>query len=282
MQVDYTAIGHVTVDLLEDGSRQPGGTVLYSALQASRLGLRSLIVTRGVPGEIEELLTPWAAELELRVEPAAQTTTLATSGQGAGRSQRLLAWAGPIAPPESLDCAVLHLAPVANELPEQWPTGGRLVGLTPQGLLRSWPPEGGTVVPSPPSAGAIAQARDVHAIVISETEREACAELLDGARAAGALIAVTAGDQPVRILAPGSEPIELPVRRVADPCDDLGAGDCYAAALFTGLAEGRSSTDAAMFASAAATMRMLGPGPQAVGTRAAIEATIAPAPRPSG
>jgi hypothetical protein len=53
---DYTTVGQVTVDVMPDGSRQPGGTAFYSALQASRLGLRTLILTRGVTSEIEQLL----------------------------------------------------------------------------------------------------------------------------------------------------------------------------------------------------------------------------------
>ena len=47
MQFDYTTVGHVTIDVLDDGSRRAGGTAFYSALQAARLGRRALIVTRG-------------------------------------------------------------------------------------------------------------------------------------------------------------------------------------------------------------------------------------------
>ena len=83
---DYAAVGHVTIDVLADGTRRPGGTAFYSALQASRLGLRTLILTRGAPREIEQLLAPYRAELELEVQPAEQTTTLHTSGSGAERS----------------------------------------------------------------------------------------------------------------------------------------------------------------------------------------------------
>ena len=54
LRFDYAAVGHVTVDVLADGTRRAGGTALYSALQASRLGLRTVIVTQGVAGEIEE------------------------------------------------------------------------------------------------------------------------------------------------------------------------------------------------------------------------------------
>jgi len=35
---DYTAVGHVTIDVMPDGSRRPGGGAFYAALQAARLG----------------------------------------------------------------------------------------------------------------------------------------------------------------------------------------------------------------------------------------------------
>ena len=211
------------------------------------------------------------------VEPAEHTTTLQTSGQGAERSQRLLAWAGPIESQEPLPCAVLHLAPVAAELPERWPTGGRLLGLTPQGLARSWPEGGGPVSSVEPDAAAVAQACDAYAIVISQAEAGVCATMINSARAAGSVIAVTAGEQPTRIIPGERDPVEIPARRIDEPSDDLGAGDCYAAAFFTGLAEGRGPREAGELAIAAATLRLEGQGPGAVAERAAIEAVMAAA-----
>ncbi len=274
LQFDYITVGHVTVDVLPDGTRRPGGTALYSALQAARLGLRALVITRGVPQEIEALLAPWSDELALQVQPAAETTSFATSGLGAQRSQRLLSWAGPLESTGPLECAILHLAPVAAELPASWPAGRRLVGLTPQGLARGWPPGGGTVVPSPPSAASVEQAAQTDVLVLSRLEMGVCEELVASARQAGALIALTAGEQPSTILAPGSEPIEQPVHAIERPADDLGAGDVYAAALFTGLAEGRRPAQAGALANAAATLRMTGTGAEAIARRPEIEAAL--------
>jgi len=115
LHFDYTTVGHVTIDVLEDGSTQPGGAAFYSALQAARLGLSAQIFTRGNEREIEELLQPYRDELELRIQPARQTTTLQTSGHGESRSQRVLAWAGPIAEDLDFDTSILHLAPVARK-----------------------------------------------------------------------------------------------------------------------------------------------------------------------
>ncbi len=274
MQFDYIAVGHVTVDVLEDGSRRPGGTVLYAALQAARLGLRALILTRGVADEIEAMLSPWASELELRVQPADKTTTLATSGHGPQRTQRLLAWAGPIEAQDELACPILHLAPVAQELPERWPRGGRLLGLTPQGLARTLPEPGGIVRPSQPQGPGLAQAERADVVVISREEREVCGALLERAQAAGAMVAVTAGARAGTILVPGAPAIELPVNPVEQPADDLGAGDVFAAALFTALAEGRSPAQAGALANTAAALRMSGVGAEAIAGRSEIESML--------
>jgi sugar/nucleoside kinase (ribokinase family) len=60
----------------------------------------------------------------------------------------------------------------------------------------------------------------------------------------------------------------------APPAEDLGAGDVYAAALFVSLAQGSAPEDAARFANAAAAVRMLGRGSDAVGDRAAVLARL--------
>src|SRR5579872_578754 len=90
MPYDYTTIGHVTTDVLADGSRRAGGTALYAALQAARLGLRARVITRGAPHELEELLAPFAGELDVVLEAAPHTTTMLTEGSGVARRQRVL------------------------------------------------------------------------------------------------------------------------------------------------------------------------------------------------
>ncbi len=138
---DYVTVGHVTVDVIAaEHSRRPGGGAFYSALQAARLGLRALILTQGSPPELEALLEPYRDELELRIVPAPATTTFATSWPGGQRRQRVLAWAGPIAGPIEVDTGILHFAPVARETPAAWRGRASFVGLTPQGLARTWDP----------------------------------------------------------------------------------------------------------------------------------------------
>jgi pfkB family carbohydrate kinase len=296
LHFDYTTIGHVTIDVLDDGSRRAGGAAFYSALQAARLGLRTAIVTRGVAAEIEELVEPYSGELELRILPAAHTTTLRTLGAGFGagsnsgdgardgssaavgssapRRQRLLAWAGPIAEDIAVETSILHLAPVARESPTRWRGPAAFVGLTPQGLVREWSGEGDEIAVGKPMRSLALLADRCDAIVLSEHERTACASAIDAACAGGAVVAVTAGARPTTILAPAHAGVELEVPAIEQPVDDLGAGDVFAAAFFVALAEGQSPLQAASFANAAAAVRMLGVGADAIGERAAIEARL--------
>lgn len=303
---DYITVGHVTRDAIEHRthgtSHQPGGSAFYSALQASRLGLRTLILTQGVPSEIEALLAPYRDELELRVIPAERTTTLSTRGSGENRTQRMLAWAGPIVEAVELDTDILHLAPVALETPAMRSGRAGFVGITPQGLVRHW--EQGEGIPLvqldaasllgdiplvPPNSdvllGDISSVEldpallpdSFDAAVISEHECPNCRALFSAARHCGAPVAVTAGSRPTTVHLPTSEAAS--VVQCAPPTiiatrDDIGAGDVFAAAFFVALAERRAALDAAMFGNAAASVRIAGIGPDAIGDRAQIEMVL--------
>jgi len=283
LHYDYTTVGHVTADVLGDGSRRPGGGAFYSALQAARLGQRALIITQGVSSEIEILLAPYRPELEVEIHPAQHTTTLHTLGRSGARTQRVLAWAGPIEHAVSVDTAILHLAPVARETAAAWQGRAEFVGLTPQGLMRAWEAPDAEITQRSLSPRQLPERCD--AIVISKAERESCAWLIDaangdGGQAAGAagtlgaLVAITAAADPTTLHIPGGEVLELEVPRIEQFVDDIGAGDVFAAAFFVSLREGRSPAEAAAFGNAAAAVRIGAAGPDAVGERVAIEAHL--------
>jgi sugar/nucleoside kinase (ribokinase family) len=266
---DYTTVGHVTVDVLHDGSRRPGGGAFYSALQAARLGQRTLILTRGNPAELDELLAPYREELQVRVLPAEHTTTLLTSWSGARRTQRVLAWAGTIVERIEVDTSILHLAAIARETPTEWTGRADFVGLTPQGLLREWS-EGGEVSLTPPDPQMLPRRFD--ALVLSDRERACCEDLLatHGSSAVDGVVAVTAGSQPTELRLADGAVEHVPVAPTAAPRDDLGAGDVFAAAFFIALRDGRPPAEAAAYGNAAAAVRIVGEGAQAVGDGRAI------------
>lgn len=266
----YLAVGHVTIDVLADGSRRAGGSAFYAALQAARLGARAGLLTRGRPAEIEAALGPLGQEIAVEIEPAAHTTMLATSGSGSARVQRVASWAGPI-PAAKVDPAVLHLAPVAAELGADWVEVARaaegFVGLTPQGLARRWEEPDGPIELTAPGAGAVELAACCDALVLSEHELPSCAALVAAALRAGASVAVTAGARPTRLLAPDGTASELDVPPAGRAVDDLGAGDVFAAAFFLALAEGGAPVRAAAFAQAAASLRVRALGAGAIARR---------------
>jgi sugar/nucleoside kinase (ribokinase family) len=274
---DYMTVGHVTADVAADGSRRPGGSAFYSALQAARLGQRALVVTRGNRREIEELLEPFRGELELEIFPAPHTTALQTDARGGLRRQRVLAWAGPIAEDLAVRASILHLAPVARETPARWEGHAEFVGLTPQGLVREWDESSKEIVLAPAEAAAGEVGSVCDALVMSREERASCATLIARAQETGAVIAVTAGASPTTVLAPGRRALQVAVPAVEDPKDDVGAGDVFAAAFFVMLAQGRPPALAAAFANAAAAVRMAGEGAEAIGDTSAIEARLAAA-----
>ena len=283
---DYVTVGHVTVDVLSsDGSRRPGGGAFYSALQAARLGLRTLIVTKGRLEELQQLLEPYREELEVRLMPAEHTTTLATRWEGGTRRQRLLAWAGAIDEAIEVDTAILHLAAVARETPSHWQGSAELVGVTPQGLLREWDDDGlislapldPHAIPAHFDALVLSEAELAHSrwLLASQADEGMESQSTGSARVGNrALVAVTAGAQPTLVHLPDGTALETSVPAVAEPRDDLGAGDVFAAAFFVALHEGRSPTDAAAYGNAAAAVRVAGTGAQAIGDRAAVSAML--------
>ena len=149
------------------------------------------------------------------------------------------------------------------------------MGLTPQGLVREWSASDDEVtVATSAVAGAVPIARRCHAIVVSEHERDSCRALIAGAADAGAVTVITAGAAPATILLADGRTLELDVPAVEDARDALGAGDVFAAAFFTALADGSAAERAAGFANAAAAVRMGGTGAEAIGDRPAIDARL--------
>jgi sugar/nucleoside kinase (ribokinase family) len=113
------------------------------------------------------------------------------------------------------------------------------------------------------------------AIVLSRSEREWCAALLDPPRARAQLVAVTAAANAVELHLPDGEVARVDVPAVEELCDDIGAGDVFAAALFVELAGGQMPSAAAAFANAAAAVRVGSIGAAAIGDRRRIERRVA-------
>lgn len=262
----YVVVGHVVVDVdVETGARSPGGTALYSGLQAARLGCRTLVITAGDPDELHEMLAPYADELDLIVQPRESTTTFLTSGVGLGRTQRRAAWAGEIEDPGPIAAPIVHIAPVAHETRSIRAAAGSFVGVTPQGLIRRWDAGG---APGYVELDPQLMPERFDALVLDVVERTYCLAVVDAAVSGDATVAVTAGADGVEIVNDG---MRLPAIDPVVVAEDLGAGDVFSAAFFIALQDGRDPVDAARLGQAAAAIRLAGHGAAAVGRRASIE-----------
>ena len=276
----YLVIGQIVADVQPDGSAVLGGTALYSALTAARLGWRVGVLTRGaygvtVNGITVPSLDQFADELSIITQDAESPTFFVNEYAAGRRTQKILRWAGPIdlrgLPPHWRNARVIHLGPVAQEI-DLRQTGAltpQFFGATPQGWMRDWPrATGGRVSLShlrlpPELLGRL------DAVVVSDEEIHLARDVVErvGARRLGV---VTLGELGARIMY-GGERAELPGFPVKT-VDLTGAGDVFAAAFFIRAADRRvSAVTAGRFANAVAALSLRGVGPSCVPTLAEVE-----------
>jgi len=280
---DLLAIGHVTRDEFpgEDDWRL-GGSALYAAATAARLGARTALVTRVGPNERARLESACAAlGIELRARPSNVTTTFAFSFDAAGhRTLRLRARARGLAlvdvPPSLREPRAVVLASVAHELGSDlrggFPRSARVI--VAQGYLRGWDADG-TVRPRTwDDAGEFV--RSVDATVLSEEDladlREAEAWSAHGA------VVVTLAERGARLLTRDGA-VEIAGFRAERVVDPTGAGDAFAAGLAIALSERKDPVAAVRFANAVASFAVEGIGQAGLADRARVEARLASLPR---
>ncbi|CAA9548340.1 MAG: hypothetical protein AVDCRST_MAG87-657 [uncultured Thermomicrobiales bacterium] len=263
---DYLVVGHICADLQPDGSYVLGGTALYSAIAAARLGARVAVLTRGVFGRkvagmtIPSLDMLAEEEISIIVQEADLPTVFINEYQADRRVQTVPHWAGPIdlrgLPPHWRNAKVIHLGPVADEVDPRATSGltARFLGITPQGWMRDWPRETGGKVKHIPLKlpGDLLSRIDCAIVSIEEIAyaRDVVTEV--GNRRLGV---VTQGADGARIIA-GGQRFELPGYNV--PIRDLtGAGDVFAAAFFLKASDRTISADkAGRFANAVAGLSL--------------------------
>jgi sugar/nucleoside kinase (ribokinase family) len=282
---DYLLIGHICADLQPDGSVVLGGTALYSALTAARLGARVAILTRGVYGrEVAGMKVPnldiLAEEnIQIVVQDAELPTTFINVYQADRRVQTLPHWAGEIdlrgLPPHWRNAKVVHLGPIADELDPRQCTGltTQFLGVTPQGWMRDWPREKGGRVQHIPLRLAGELLGRIDCAIVSIEEIAWARDVVErvGERRLGV---VTQGPDGARIIA-GGQKFELPGFKV--PVKDLtGAGDVFAAAFFIKASDRTVSAEkAGTFANAVAALSLSDVGAQTVPHMDEVDALLA-------
>lgn len=276
----FLAVGHVAVDELPDGTRRLGGTALYAAATAAKLGVPAALVARVGPSERDELSRTCAAlGIDLRPLDALVTTTFTFRWDAEGkRSLRLKARAKAIAlrdlPDDLRSADALVLGPIARELSEDLLRGGtaRVSVLAAQGMLRTWDADG-TVRPAAWER-AEEHIRGLSAVVLSEEDvADGAAPLERWSRAATVIL--TLAERGCRAYAGGTPGARFDAYRPREVVDAIGAGDTFAAGLAIALGEGRPLADACRFANGVASFALEGPGIGALASREAVERRIA-------
>ncbi len=246
MKLDYLVIGHVTRDVTPTGNLV-GGTAAYAGRVAQALGCHTAVLTRCQP-DYEGLHD--LADLAVEVVPSAHTTTFENSYGPDGRTQRIDTVADAIGPEhvpvDWTETAVVHLAPVANEVDPAIMTRfpNSLIGLTPQGWLRRWADDHRVYARDWPAAEQYLPLADV--VIVSEEDwlDEA---MLPRYRQLTRLLIMTENARGCTVFA-GDEVRQIPAPQVTQ-VEPTGAGDIFAAAFLTRYAgNGRNPWQAAEFA----------------------------------
>jgi sugar/nucleoside kinase (ribokinase family) len=272
--IDFLAIGHVTRDLLPDGGAAPGGTALYAALTAQRLGLRAAVYTAGAPA---------VDGIDWHSLPAGSPSTFENRYQD-GRRRQWLHAAAPDLPADGLppawrNAAVVLLGPVLHEVEaaraREFP--GSLVGMTPQGWLRDWD----MPLPAPlrprhwqPTDADLAA---IDVLVLSPEDVGGDQAAAEAYAQRVPLGVVTLGVRGALMFRAGTA--EAVAAYHADEVDPTGAGDVFTATLLIRLWEQGDAAAAARYAAAAAACAIEGLGTAALPDRSQVEARLAGGPR---
>lgn len=295
---DYLLIGHITADLMESGEVVLGGTALYSALTAARLGARVAVLTRGVFGQnVAGMEVPgldqYAGNLQIIVQDADVPTTFVNTYLGTRRQQHIKHWAGPIdlrgIPPHWRNAKIVHLGPIADEIDQRSITGltTGFLGVTPQGWMRDWPRERGGLVQHTQLRLPVDLVNRIDCAIVSDEEIFQARDVIErvGERR---MSVVTRGPEGATIyhsmrpedaegLRPGTKrfhSLEIPGVNVKVK-SLTGAGDVFAAAFFMKASERTSSAlDAGRFANAVAGLSLREIGADSVPSRKEIDRAL--------
>jgi len=275
VSADFLAIGHVARDEFEgEPTWRLGGTALYAAATAARLGTATALVTRVGPAE-KPALEERCAQLGIAVHalPSATTTTFAFRYVDGRRYLRLRSRARAIAPSdvpaEWRGARAVVLGSVAHELDRSLfgTTSPTATVLVAQGYLREWAADGAIRPREWEDADEIVPL--VSAVVISEDD--VAGDLSAPRRwARNGRVYVTLAERGVLVLERGSE-TTIPGYRAERVVDPTGAGDAFAAGLAIALGDGRPPDDCARFANAVASFAVEGVGMESLAHLARVD-----------
>jgi sugar/nucleoside kinase (ribokinase family) len=271
--VDFVAVGHVTLDHTQSGTR-PGGAAYYAALTAHRLGLSVGLVTSfgpdfpsgELPGDIDVVNVPTERTTVFRVEESARGRQLTLVSRAADILEEHL-------PDAWRDVTLGMLCPVINEVDPALAAGfgDGAVGVAPQGWMRRRG-SGGAIEPQswddadlvlPHAQALVVSAEDIEPF--EKTVLEWFQQL--------PLAAVTRGRAGATLFVNG-EPYHVAPDHAAE-VDATGAGDVFATALLIEYQREANPWEAAAAAACAAAASVEAPGAAGIPDRAGLRARLA-------
>lgn len=269
--LDFLVVGHVTIDLLPDGSTTVGGTATYAALTAKGLGCKTGLITSAGPEFDFERVVPG---VQVHCIPASRTTTFENIYDAKGaRKQWIRGVAHPIRindlSPDWATPSVVLFGPLVDEIAldviGQFPHS--LTGVTPQGWMRAWDENG--YVYTRPWVGAERVLSQVDVLMFSEEDVAYDEAQIQSYTKLARLAVVTRGANGATVYR-GKWISHYPAYQ-ATVVDPTGAGDVFAAAFLIRLHETGDVSEAARFANCAASFAIEGWGTSNIPTRAQVE-----------
>ncbi|MEM2739852.1 MAG: PfkB family carbohydrate kinase [Candidatus Bathyarchaeia archaeon] len=276
-----TVVGHAVIDYISiDGipvRPTPGGTVTYTSVAASKLGLDVAIISKvglDFPEDFRRFLEDSGVSLTcLQIEDRAYTTSYLIRYTSRGRRMWLRNRCSPItlADLNSLeDSDIVHLGPVACELDKT--TVAELlrsripISLDVQGMLRKFTGNGYVTLAKNYDLSLL---RGFKLVKLSLREAEVVVgsgsvnRMLSKLSGISDIVAITAGGKGVYV-ASGLNAFHMPAYR-ANIVDPTGGGDCFVAGLIYGYIRGEDLTWSTALGLASASFVVEGYGPSNFG-----------------
>lgn len=275
----FVAIGNVSIDRNLQDSPTCGGSVLYSSLLASKLGLEAFAVTSF--GEDFLALKPNWHNIHVYPQLKPFSTTVGLIYDQIGNRQVIIEKEGGVIsekllPREISDADIIFICPIVHEISSGLVSfiakenREGVIVTTPQGWLRGWRREGSEMFQKPwENAKEILQYADI--LVISDEDikdDKSVLELYKSLIKKGGIIIVTQGSKGAT--AYRENEIVSSKAYPAKVVDPTGAGDIFAAAFAISWKETSSLEKSLKFANAAASFIIEDIGISSMPTRVQI------------
>ncbi|MDB5074048.1 MAG: PfkB domain protein [Chloroflexi bacterium] len=264
-QVPYLVVGHITVDHTPNG-REWGGTALFGAITALRLGAKVHVLTSIPDGEISKVLPP---DVDVTNVPSPDWCTFRHEFVGDVREQYITNVACTLraehVPKHWRTLPLVHFGPLVQEIDHDLLAAfqGSLRGASVQGWLRKWG-EDGHVHPLDPDQ-MLAWAPPIEVSFLSEEDIGDQRAIIDLYRKTHRIVVLTDGRHGATLFE-GENATRIPAFPVHE-VDANGAGDVFSAAFMVRYYETGRAVESARFAAVVASFHVEQHGTDGIPTR---------------